>query len=92
MVAENYPALTATANFRDLPGPARRDGKPYFRRARERFNQAVRDYDTAISSFPAVLYASSFGFASKPYFTATPAANSGPPPVQFNFSPTTSGH
>jgi LemA protein len=47
----------------------------------------VQAYDTAIKSFPANLYAGMFGFAAKPYFTATPGAEK-PPQVQFDFSKT----
>ena len=42
--------------------------------ARMDFNNAVQSYDTAVKSFPTVLYAGMFGFQEKPYFNATPGA------------------
>ena len=81
VVAEKYPDLTATANFRDLQ--AQLEGTEN-RIAVERrsFNQAVQAYDTAIRRFPAVLLAGAFGFTQKPYFTATPGSET-PPKVDF---------
>lgn len=49
------------------------------------FNTAAQAYNTAIKSFPAVLYAGMFGFKEKPYFNATPGAEK-PPQVNFNFN------
>ncbi|MCW4008673.1 MAG: LemA family protein [Candidatus Bathyarchaeota archaeon] len=37
---------------------------------RMRFNEAVRDYNTAIQSFPANLWAAGWGFTAKSYFEA----------------------
>ena len=91
MVVENYPQLKSDANFRqlmdELAGTENRISVE-----RGRFNEAVQQYNTAIASFPYNLFASSCGFIARPYFTATPAANAGPPAVQFNFGPTTQGH
>ena len=83
VVAERYPDLKATANFRDLQ--AQLEGTEN-RIAVERrdFNLAVQSYNTAIKSFPAVFYAGMFGFSPKPYFAATPGAET-PPKVQFDF-------
>jgi LemA protein len=84
VVAENYPNLTATANFRDLQ--AQLEGtENRIAVERERFNVDVQNYDTAIKSFPAVFYAGMFGFREKPYFTATAGAET-PPKVQFDFN------
>ncbi len=84
VVAEKYPELRASQNFRDLQ--AQLEGtENRISVERGRFNDAVQSYDTAIKSFPAVLYAGLFGFKEKPYFTATPGAEA-PPKVQFNFS------
>jgi LemA protein len=49
------------------------------------FNQAVQAYDTAIKSFPAVLFAGALHFNEKPYFSAAPGAETAPK-VQFNFN------
>jgi LemA protein len=88
VVVERYPDLKSTANFRDLQ--AQLEGTEN-RIAVERrdFNEAVRAYDTAIKSFPAVMYAGMFGFREKPYFSATPGAET-PPKVQFDFNNSTS--
>ena len=83
VVVERYPNLTATENFRDLQ--AQLEGtENRISVERRDFNQAVQAYDTAIKSFPAVFYASAFGFQTKPYFSAAPGAET-PPKVQFDF-------
>jgi LemA protein len=83
VVAERYPDLKATANFQTLQ--AQLEGtENRISVERGRFNDAVRAYNTAVKSFPATLYAGLFGFREKPYFTATPGAET-PPKVQFDF-------
>jgi LemA protein len=83
VVVERYPDLKATANFRDLQ--AQLEGtENRISVERRDFNQAVQAYDTAIKSFPAVFYAGALGFHEKPYFSATPGAET-PPKVQFDF-------
>jgi LemA protein len=83
VVVERYPNLTATESFRELQ--AQLEGtENRISVARGDFNGAVQSYDTAIKSFPAVFYAGALGFQSKPYFSATPGAET-PPKVQFNF-------
>ena len=83
-MAENYPQLKATQGFRDLQtqleGTENRISVE-----RQRFNDAVAVYNTSIRSFPNVLYAGKMGFQPKPYFSATPQAQS-VPQVQFNFT------
>jgi LemA protein len=84
VVSENYPDLKASAGFRDLQtqleGTENRISVE-----RGRFNDAVQSYNTAIQSFPALLYARVCGFTAKPYFTATEGAEK-PPQVQFDFN------
>ena len=83
VVVERYPDLKATGNFQTLQ--AQLEGtENRISVERGRFNDAVRAYDTAVKSFPAVLYAGLFGFHEKPYFTATAGAEA-PPKVQFDF-------
>lgn len=83
VVVERYPELKANSNFRDLQ--AELEGtENRIAVARRDFNLATQAYDTAIRSFPAVLYASAMGFPQKPYFEATAGAEK-PPPVSFNF-------
>lgn len=84
VVVEKYPDLTATENFRDLQ--AELEGtENRIAVARMDFNTSVQAYDTAIKSFPAVLFAGALGFQPKPYFTAAPGAENAPK-VQFNFN------
>ncbi len=83
VVVERYPDLKATANFRELQ--AQLEGtENRISVERGRFNEAVRAYNTAIKSFPAMFYAGALGFKEKPYFTATPGAAT-PPKVEFDF-------
>jgi len=83
VVVERYPNLTATENFRDLQ--AQLEGtENRISVERRDFNGAVQNYDTAIKSFPAVFYAAALGFSYKPYFAATPGAET-TPKVQFDF-------
>jgi len=84
VVAENYPQLKATENFRDLQ--AQLEGtENRISVERRDFNTAVQRYDTAVKSFPAVFYAAAMGFSPKPYFTATAGAET-PPKVSFDFN------
>jgi LemA protein len=78
VVSENYPDLKASQNFRDLQvelsGTENRVSVE-----RERYNEAVRAYDTAVRQFPASLVASLRGFTTdKQYFEASPTAQEAP--------------
>ena len=84
VVSERYPDLKANENFRDLQVQLE-GSENRITVERERFNVAVQSYNTAVKSFPAVLYAGMFGFTEKPYFTATAGADK-PPQVQFDFN------
>ena len=78
-VAENYPQLKATANFRDLQ--AQLEGtENRITVERQRFNEAAQAFNTARNRFPMLLVAGMFGdkFASKPYFTAEPGSQKAP--------------
>ncbi|MCX8107982.1 MAG: LemA family protein [Verrucomicrobiae bacterium] len=80
-VVENYPDLKATANFRDLQ--AQLEGtENRIAVARRDFNDAVRQYNTAVKSFPTVLFAGLLGFTPRPYFQSAPGSESAPR-VQF---------
>jgi LemA protein len=84
VVVERYPDLKANANFRDLQ--AQLEGtENRISVERRDFNLAVQSYNTAVKSFPAVFYAGMLGFQPKPYFQATPGAET-PPKVQFDFN------
>jgi len=83
VVAENYPDLKATANFRDLQ--AQLEGtENRISVERGRFNATVQAYDTKIRTFPTVLFAGMLGFQQKPYFQATAGAET-TPAVKFDF-------
>ena len=83
VVSENYPQLTATAGFRDLQ--AQLEGtENRISVERGRFNDAVQAYNTALKTFPAVIFAGMFGHTARPYFSAVAGADK-PPTVQFDF-------
>jgi LemA protein len=83
VTVERYPELKANANFRDLQ--AQLEGtENRITVERGNFNDAVREYNTAIKKFPGKFVAGFGGFAPKPYFEAVPAAQTAPQ-VQFDF-------
>ncbi|ADQ85384.1 LemA family protein [Methylovorus sp. MP688] len=68
VVAENYPQLKADASFRDLQ--AQLEGtENRVTVARNRYIQAVKEYNVAIRTFPNNLTASMFGYKPKPNFS-----------------------
>jgi LemA protein len=86
VVAENYPDLKASANFRDLQ--AQLEGtENRITVERGRFNAAVQEYNTKIKSLPTVFFAGFLGFLPKPYFQATAGAETAPA-VKFDFGGT----
>jgi LemA protein len=83
VVAERYPELKANANFQQLQ--AQLEGtENRISVERGRFNQAVQDYNTAVRSFPTVIFAGMLGFPQKPFFNAQPGAEKAPT-VNFDF-------
>lgn len=83
VVAEQYPNLTATQNFRDLQ--AQIEGtENRITVERMRYNEAAREFATARASFPTSIIAGIFGgrFAEKQYFAAK-AGSEEPPKVKF---------
>jgi LemA protein len=79
VVAEKYPELKATQNFRDLQ--AQLEGtENRIAVERMRFNEVARAFNTKRNSFPTVLIANLFGsrFNEKPYFRAQPGAETAP--------------
>jgi LemA protein len=76
-VVENYPELKANENVRSLQEQlATTEGM--IAAARDAYNAALRDYSTAIATFPAVLMAGPMGFAGRAFFEAEPAAAQAP--------------
>jgi LemA protein len=83
VVAENYPQLKADQNFRDLQ--AQLEGtENRITVARNRYIQAVQEYNVTVRSFPSNLTAMIFGFDTKPSFTVEDEkAIAEPPKVDF---------
>ena len=68
-LSESYPDLKANSNFQELQR-ALSDLENKIAASRRFFNNAVQEYNTAISQFPAALFAARFGFAPREYFEA----------------------
>ena len=66
-LSEAYPDLKANANFQQLQAELT-DIENKLAAARRFFNNAVQEYNTSIQRFPAVLFASMFGFGSREFF------------------------
>jgi LemA protein len=76
-VAEAYPDLKATQNFKELQGQL--EGiENDIRSKRVVFNGAVNDYNVKVRSFPMSLLSGISGFHSKPGFTAEPGSEKSP--------------
>lgn len=88
-VSENYPQLKADGLFRDLQ--AQLEGtENRITVARNRYIQAVKDYNITVRSFPSNLTAMMFSFKTKPSFTVeNEKAISEAPKVDFNAPPVT---
>lgn len=87
VTVENYPDLKSDQNFRDLQ--AQLEGtENRITVARNRFIQAVQDFNVTVRKFPTNLTAMIFGYKVKPNFTvADEAAVSKPPTVDFSTTP-----
>jgi LemA protein len=83
VVVERYPDLKATANFRDLQSQLE-GSENRITVERQRFNEVLQKYNTAIKRFPTLIFARMFAFNDKPYFAAKAGAET-PPNVEFNF-------
>jgi LemA protein len=81
LVVEQYPDLKSNQNFLrlqdELAGTENRISVE-----RKRYNDAVREYNVAIRSFPANLLAGMFGFKKAAFFEV-PAAAQAAPQVKF---------
>jgi LemA protein len=76
-VAENYPDLKANQNFLELQ--AQLEGtENRIAVERRNFNITAQSYNTAIKTFPAVIFAGWFGFKDRPYFEADAGAQDAP--------------
>jgi LemA protein len=81
VVVERYPELKSNQNFlalqSQLEGTENRIAVE-----RRRYNEAVREYNTAVRRVPASFVASLRGFRERPFFEASPGSQV-PPPVKF---------
>ena len=84
LVAENYPQLKADNVFRDLQ--AQLEGtENRIAVARNRYIQAVQEYNVTVRSFPSNLTAMAFSYKTKPSFTVENEKEiSAPPKVNFD--------
>jgi LemA protein len=77
VVAEQYPQVRATEAFRDLTvqleGTENRIAVE-----RQKFNEVVQTFNSAIKVFPANLLAGMYGFKEKAFFAADKGANKAP--------------
>ena len=85
-VTENYPQLKSDQNFRDLQSQLE-GTENRITVARNRYIQAVQDYNVTVRTFPTNLTAKVFGFQTKPNFSvANEAQISTAPTVSFDTS------
>ena len=82
-VAEAYPQLQAVQEFKDLSeNLTATEDKIAF--ARRFYNGNVRDYNTALLTFPTNVLAGTFGFTSEQYFELADATERAVPQVRFS--------
>jgi len=76
-VVENYPTLTATQNFRNLQVQLE-ETENRIKAERDKFNEAVKNYNVAVRRFPGNIFAGLFGFSQKPGFKADEGSDKAP--------------
>ncbi len=82
-VAEAYPQLQAVQEFKDLSENLR-DTEDKIQFARRFYNGNVRDYNTALQTFPTNTLAGMFGFTAEQYFEMAEPAQRETPKVSFS--------
>ncbi|HLF69142.1 MAG TPA: LemA family protein [Gaiellaceae bacterium] len=80
-VAEAYPELKASENFLRLQEDLT-DTEDKISAARRYYNATVMRYNTAVQSFPWLLFAGPFGFRAREFFSAE--GDTGVPQVSFS--------
>jgi LemA protein len=80
-ITENYPVLGSSEAVRTLMDELS-SAENQIKVERDRFNDAVRDYNTAIKSFPTNILAGMFNFTARDYFESSSGAEQ-PPIVEF---------
>jgi LemA protein len=83
-VSENYPDLKANQNFLALQDELT-NTENKIAVERQRYNDAVRDYNIAINQIPTNIVAQNLGLTKKPYFESKKGSEE-PAQVDFNFS------
>lgn len=81
-VAEAYPQLQAVQEFKDLSENLR-DTEDKIQFSRRFYNAQVRDYNTALQTFPTVLLAGTMGFTPFEYFEVESPTDREVPKVSF---------
>lgn len=77
VVVENYPQLKATQNYLALQDElANTENKVAVER--QRYNDAVRDFNARIKTFPSSIVARNLGYTDKTYFQAKAGAENAP--------------
>lgn len=74
-IAENYPQLQASENFKQLQDELS-DTETKIAASRQFYNSNILDYNTKIQHFPNVLVAGMFGFKPAEFFEAESTAKS----------------
>ena len=80
-VAENYPDLKASTNFLDLQKQLT-DTENQLSFARQYYNDAVSSLNTAVVTFPSMLFAGMAGVTKRTFYAA-PEGQTAPPQVSF---------
>ncbi len=76
-ISESYPNLKANENFRDLQ--VQLEGtENRIKTERDRYNEAVREFNVKIRRFPANIIANMFGFERRAMFEASEGAEIAP--------------
>ena len=76
-ISESYPNLKANENFRDLQ--VQLEGtENRIKTERDRYNEAVREFNVKIRRFPANIIANMFGFERRAMFEASEGAETAP--------------
>src|SRR5438309_5753951 len=81
-VAEAYPQLQAVQEFKDLSENLR-DTEDKIQFSRRFYNSQVRDYNTALQTFPTVVLAGAMGFTASEYFEVETPSDREVPKVSF---------
>lgn len=81
-LSENYPDLKASTNFLSLQ-ESLQGIEDEIQLARRYYNGTVRDYNILVESFPSLIIARMFGFATAEFFELSNAQEAAVPQVQF---------